>query len=295
MVGFNTDHYFHIGEAHLGQGLPCQDFAYSEVVGDAAFAIVADGCSTGGMTDVGSRVVALAAAQAVREYAQGLASDVGEISALIRSATLVTMSTVRRTLALHQQDLLATCVYAAVTPAGGFVHLQGDGVVAFKYVTGQIILLRYDWDDNMPCYPVYGFNNFVQFIAAQGGDATAQRLHIESWEYNPDTQQFVHVDTEGVALGNAVRGLTLPIMPEVLANGLEFVAVFTDGVTQIEGQDWKQAVIDLLAFKNVAGAFAKRRMIRHIKDSQKSGRGPMDDIAYSVIRIAEGGQHATQP
>jgi len=58
-------------------------------------------------------------------------------------------------------------------------------------------------------------------------------------------------------------------------------------VTQIDGVDWKDAVVQFLAFKNTAGEFAKRRMIRGIKDANKKGRGPFDDISYAVIGVQQ--------
>ncbi len=276
-----TDHYFSIGQAHLGQGSPCQDFAISGVVDDVAFAIVADGCSTGGHTDVGSRMVALSTAQAIREYANKRMT--AHTLGLIRTQQQAVMISTRRMLGLQQKDMLATCAFALVFPRNGFVHLQGDGVVAFKFTSGHVRMHRYDWAGNCPAYLAYAEDNYTGFIAAQGGDPAAIKLNGESWDYMPG-HDFSIREPEDYALSEGIKGVTLPF-DEYLNDGLEFVAVFSDGVTQIEGQDWKQAVVDLLAFKSVNGEFAKRRMIRHIKDSQKSGRGPMDDIAYSVIRV----------
>ncbi len=47
------------------------------------------------------------------------------------------------------------------------------------------------------------------------------------------------------------------------------------------------AVSSLLAFKNTTGEFAKRRMIRGIKDFHQVGRGPIDDISFAVVRIEQ--------
>ena len=59
---------------------------------------------------------------------------------------------------------------------------------------------------------------------------------------------------------------------------------------QADGMNWQDAVLDLLAFKNLNGEFAKRRMIRFIKDSKKNDKkGPLDDISFAVIRI-DGGE-----
>jgi len=136
-------------------------------------------------------------------------------------------------------------------------------------------------------------DNHSAFIVAQGGDLGAIKFEVESWDNIPGFD-FKKLNSNGIKLGDGIGGITLPITEQNLTDGLEYVAVFSDGVTQIEGQDWKDAVVQLLAFKGVAGEFAKRRMIRHIKDSQKAGKGPMDDIGYAVIRVENEVQHAAQ-
>jgi hypothetical protein len=93
--------------------------------------------------------------------------------------------------------------------------------------------------------------------------------------------------------------LSTPDLPAI-----EYIAVFSDGICQIDGGsiqsitkgpdapflergylDWRDAVTALLDFKTNHGEFAKRRMVRAIKDSLGYGRGPQDDISYAVIRI----------
>ena len=286
----STDSFFSLGQAHIGQGKPCQDFALSGLVGNAAFAIVADGCSTGGLTDVGSRIITLSTAQAIIENI-GSGNITEETLNRIKTQQQAVMIASRRMLGLSKQDMLATCVFAVLSPSGGFIHLQGDGVFALKFKMGHIMMFRYDWAENAPAYPVYAEDNYSNFITFQGGDLEANKLKCELWDYVPDiglrdiNVGFNQLGATECSLGEGISGNTFFITEEHLNGGLEFITVFSDGVTQIEGQDWKQAVIDLLAFKNVEGEFAKRRMIRHIKDSQKVGKGPIDDIAYSVIRV----------
>ena len=70
MNQLQTDHYFHIGKAHLTGGKPCQDYAISQVYQDAAFALVCDGCSSGRHTDVGSRILGLSTLKALKQYWQ---------------------------------------------------------------------------------------------------------------------------------------------------------------------------------------------------------------------------------
>lgn len=67
-MDYKTNHAFHIGAQHLSLGKPCQDYAVSGSINDTtAYAIVSDGCSSGGETDIGARIVALATKRALEE------------------------------------------------------------------------------------------------------------------------------------------------------------------------------------------------------------------------------------
>ncbi|MFY9457834.1 MAG: protein phosphatase 2C domain-containing protein [Candidatus Spechtbacterales bacterium] len=281
---FETDSYFHIGHQHLNSGKPCQDYATSATYNDAAFAIVSDGCSSGGKTDVGARILALATASAICEHwttVRTVREDTVPLEISIRQR--LTMAGTRKTLGLSRQDMLATCLYQYLTPCGGFVHLQGDGVFAYKKRSGHIYMCRYEWADNKPLYLAYAEDYFAGFIKDHGGDVNAARLAKQYWEYTPDGK-FSQLPSEEVTLGEAIHGITIRLSADELRD-VSFSAVFSDGVTQIDSLDWKEAVVELLAFKTIEGEFAKRRMIRAIKDAQKNGKGPADDIAYAVVRV----------
>ena len=123
----------------------------------------------------------------------------------------------------------------------------------------------------------------MSFIQAHGGDINEKRLTKECWEYSSDGE-LLQLPSEEFTLGEGICGVTQPIPQDVLET-TDCIAVFSDGVTQIEGLDWKDAVVELLAFKTTEGEFAKRRMIRFIRDAQKDSKGPLDDIAYAVVRV----------
>jgi len=283
MIKLFTDHYFHIGGAHLTSGKPCQDYAISDVYEDMAFAIISDGCSTGRNTDVGSRVLSLSTASAMRDNwltRQMINSD--RTPSEISMRQHIVLSGIQESLDLISDDMLATCAYAYVSPAGGFIHVQGDGVVALKYDDGRVIVHNFEWSNNMPYYPAYKNGKLKQFIDAHGGDVDEICLQKETWII--DDESAVEQEVYQYSLSQGVQGVTINISQTDL-RGVKFIAVFSDGVTQIDGVDWKDAVKSFLAFKNTTGAFAKRRMIRGIKDMQKIGKGPVDDISYAVIRV----------
>ena len=304
MIRFSTDHYFHIGSAHYQSGKPCQDYALSGVYGSVACAVVSDGCSTGRHTDVGSRVLTLSTLQAIRDHARASSGALNTAVVSITSRQQQILSTTRIILGLERSDMLATCGYVYLTPSGGFVHVQGDGVVVLKFRNKKIKMFRYEWQDNTPFYPSYGDGDLERFVAVHGGDWNAVRLQCTSVVRDVDGS-YAEEDKKGFTLREGLEGIALNISREELGE-LEFVGVFTDGITQIGepndssgSLDWREAVREFMAFKTLTGEFAKRRMIRGIKTLAGAGSGPIDDISYAVVRIEsvaeEGGDLGQHP
>ncbi|MCK4554046.1 hypothetical protein KAU19_03720, partial [Candidatus Parcubacteria bacterium] len=186
----------------------------------------------------------------------------------------------------HQHDMLATCVYAYISPSGGFAHIQGDGVVALKYRDGRIDMFNFEWENNMPYYPAYNENGLADFIKEHGNDLDALRLSEKKCLMGADGN-FFESGIKNYTLSKGVRGVTINIPKDLLLTELEFIAVFSDGVTQVDQVSWENAVAMFMSFKNTTGEFAKRRMIRGIKDVQKINKGPIDDISYAVIRVEQ--------
>ncbi len=282
-----TDDYFHIGASHLGGGIPCQDYALSRALedGSMAYAIVSDGCSTGGRTDVGSRIIVHTADVAIRDLWKRRSDHiVGGAEKEIDLHQQVLLTGAKVQLGVEQRDLLATCMYAIVSKKGVIVHVRGDGVIAIVRRNGSISLRRYDWSQNMPLYPAYFEDNFRAFAQAHGTEDTKSALIEEVWDISPNAScERVFAEKHEINVG--IDGITIRMGGVALQNEISFVCLFTDGVTQVDGVDWKDAVLSLVSFKSTAGSFAKRRMISFIKDAQKKGKGPLDDIAYAVIRV----------
>lgn len=284
MFKLYADHYFHIGDVHLTAGKPCQDYAISDVGNGAIFAIVSDGCSKGRHTDIGSRLIALSTMTALKEHWMKFHSPFGENTTKeIGLHQKLRLSAAREILGLKPEDLFATSVYAYITAQGGFVQIQGDGIVALKYQEGNIITSRFEWLENAPFYPVYEDEALKNFILLQGNDLEALRLNEEKWEQKNGAWQ--KLEERKFSLSQGIQGVTLEISQEMLENNLEFIAVFSDGLNQIQGVDWKDALANFTGFKGRAGEFAKRRMISGIRDYKANGHKLYDDLAFAVVRI----------
>lgn len=265
----HADSHFTIGSTHITAGKCCQDYAMTGVDGDSAIAVVSDGCSTGGRTDVGARIVALTTIQAAKRSPLDVTSHRNEC--LLQA---------QFTLCLDNSDLLATSLYAVVTPDGAFYCLHGDGVVAIKHRSGRLHLKRFDWLDNTPFYPAYAGVDRERFVEVHGGDLAGHRLTGVDVIMSPG--QVPHT-------WNSTHALWVGMNPSAQRifnfEDIEFLAVFSDGVTQIENVDWKDAVVELMSFKNTAGEFVKRRTMAALRKFREVGKGPVDDFSMAAIRV----------
>ncbi len=266
MTTFFTDHYFQIG----------------------ALAVVSDGCSGGRHTDVGARLVGLSTVTALRDHwTMNQNIDSAHTPADIALRVRMQQAQLYTALGLEGCDMLATQSYIYLSHSGGIVHVHGDGVISLMHTDGTIVMHNIAWHDNMPHYPAYTNADTAQFIAAHGGDVHAVRMHEDVWRRSPEGE-FSCEEENAYTLAQGLQGKTLVITPEMLAQ-LSFVMIFSDGVGQIDGMNWRDAVALFCAFKNTTGAFAKRRMIRGIKETETFGRGPLDDMAYAVVGITHDG------
>lgn len=279
---FNTDDIFLIGENHIRTGKPCQDYARSGTAGKVAYAIVSDGCSTGGETDIGARLIGLSTAESIRLWREFVKSErFGEVAAAIHKRQRGIIKGTGHLLGVSTEDMLATASYAVLSKESGFVNVRGDGVVAVVERDGKIYFHRFDWENNMPFYPAYSESPlFEAFVAAHGGDASKEALSHQVWCLETNGNLYA-VKSIAYSITQSFDGVTIPVD----VSKTVFVAVFSDGVCQVDGLDWKDATQKLLAFKTLAGVFVKRRMMRFVKDAREIGKGPLDDIACAVIHI----------
>ncbi|MEI7750088.1 MAG: protein phosphatase 2C domain-containing protein [Candidatus Moraniibacteriota bacterium] len=289
----HTDHHFQIGEWHLRSGMPCQDYALSETYGHIAFGIVSDGCSSAGSTDIGARLLTSATAAAlreIREFGETIAPETA--IGYVRARQKEILDAAGSLLRVGQDDLLATCIHAYVDEHRGIVLVQGDGVVAIRLNNGNTIAHRLEWDGNMPFYPAYRNGRLDRFVEAHGADIDADRLTEDCFVSDGSREWKPFFSARRHSLKAGMGGIRIDIGPELLEE-TEFIALFTDGITQIDRIDWKDAISEFLAFRHVAGAFAKRRIMRGIEGMRKAGSVQQDDIACAVIRIARGNENKT--
>lgn len=268
----NVDHAFHIGEQHLRQGKPNQDYALSGALENGLhYGIVSDGCSSGGETDIGARLVSLALKQA-------LASGP---SVSIVDRAQVYLDSMQCTLHLANRDLLATGMLV-MGHESQFVStlVLGDGLVVEQSMHGTLYVHKYEWSDNMPYYLAYALSGRSEFLARE------PVLTEEFWSISgPDDWQY-HRTVERSTFEATREGTKWSHEPPRGPWDLASIAIISDGALQVDNLPWQRVVWELMHFKSTNGRFAARRMNRFLSEAKTRGRGPLDDIAMAVIHFS---------
>ena len=268
-----VDHSFHIGAQHRRHGKPNQDYALSGVLENGlTYGIVSDGCSSGGHTDIGARLMALALKQAVAQ---------GPLTSLVER-TRAYLEGMRRSLGLETKDLLATSLLALANEQQ-FVQMLilGDGVLVERSIYGTLYAHKFEWSENTPFYLAYNDSERAQFLDRQPA------LTREFWSIRgPDDWQH-HRTTEESDFMAMRSGVEWMYEPPHGPWDLASIGIFSDGVQQVEDVPWQTVIWELMNFKSTGGQFVTRRMNRFLETASKHGRSPLDDIAMAAIHIAD--------
>ncbi len=289
MISLQADHYFAIGHHHHRGGKPCQDYAQSGVFetpyGKMVFGVISDGCSSGGNTDVGARIVAISTSIILQQhYNLSPFGECIENQSMVDFISVLQIYKIKEAISflrITERDALATSGYIITKGYGGYVHLDGDGVVFLRGKDKEEIMVKISWDKEMPYYPIYRYSE-EEFIKAHGGDRHLAAV-TEEWWQRTGTGAWKLLQEKRVSIHNGMKGFTFWF--NLLEIEFDCIAVFSDGVSQVENIDWKEAVTQLVAFKTTAGEFVKRRAMRFISESKNVGKGPLDDISCAVVLI----------
>jgi len=275
----NTDTYFRIGSTHK----ICQDFALSNdrnrktgvIVGDP-FIIVSDGCSTAEHSDIGARLLALAAKRHID-------MAIGDDSFVCATKAMAEVSC--RTLGLSRDALSATLLVGKATDVGIYGLIYGDGVIAARNRDGSLHFEEVRFVSGAPYYLRYELNPLdkANYIEKFG-------LKVELNRYK--------VDAKGVEKNTTSFDLD-PARPFFsYAYDIEHwktVALFSDGVSAFEKTvktgtsiskdhvDLEIIIPELMAFKNFAGEFLQRRSIRAFENFTSADIQGTDDVGIGVI------------
>jgi len=204
---FKTDSSIRIGVDHAVKGIDNQDYSMSGILPGQhfAFAIVSDGCTSGGKTDLGSRIIVQATTKAIVDKFHGEleTNKYGLVAKMLgkpfknkivnddfieigkTQADFVEKG--QKGLFAVKNDLLATSIYGVFSEYGGFVRLHGDGAIVIRRKDGDVVILNFDWAKSMPFYPfVYNDQDKKElFFENHGGKSAKDRYTLSAYTVKP--------------------------------------------------------------------------------------------------------------
>jgi len=265
-TAMHADAYYAIGSTHID----CQDYALAGLAAAGLpYAIVTDGCSSSPRSDVGARLLAIAAEQ---QLCSGNESPNPE-RIIARAGQLAD--------ALRLNSCLdATLLYAWSQHDCTEVVLSGDGVIATRRDDGLIEAWAVSFDDGAPAYLSYLLDQprLTNYLAR---NATRQ---VEHWL---DGERLARRSEPLLAHPYGFR-LSLPIERYPL------VMLLSDGAQSFHDEracrrlELNEVLPLLLSFKFLSGRFVVRRCRRFLrKQCPRRGWGNRDDIAAAAICTAD--------
>lgn len=279
-----TDSYFTIGATHGKAGTPCEDYALAgELRPGLVFGIVSDGCSGAyAHTDEGARALSFAFRQVLHD---GGAQDDAWFDGAFTQRLLARFRANSYT--DEPDDRYATAVGFAATQERAAVYLFGDGAYALRFADGRQRLVWFEWDDNAPYYLNYRLcPQFDADFRAALAENQSPPL-VEAWAdfratgKADDPVEMLAEGSRRLPFSALENGLVCSFRPQ--EEGIEALAVLTDGINQIGDLTGVQALAELFAFKNFQGNFVKRRMMRGLERLAATGQRPQDDLAMACV------------
>ena len=259
------DSFFTIARQHL----ICQDYAIAAAE-PLPLLILSDGCSSSRDTDIGSRLLVKSAEKTLRSIAPNLPSYQELGATTLANAVAAADCLALRRSALDATLLLAICHDDAVT-----AMMYGDGYLAAIRRDGGLEYISVSYAENMPYYLNYWTDDprKRQYLAESGGGKEVVSISTHS----------------GQQRETRLADYDAPLVWTFPASDYRLVALCSDGVAAFSlletGQtiSVEQMLDGLLTYKTTAGAFVTRRAKRLLKELDKQGIFPADDLSSAVM------------
>lgn len=269
----NTDSFFSIGNGHVIDGVPCQDYALTcdGLHLGSKLAVVSDGCSASPDSDIGARILCHMLKKKFQTY---------EIIKQMRATVSLAHSLLKSDFNLAETCLDATLCYVTYDPSrveGFDVHVKliGDGSFFVKYKNHTSQFVSLDWEFNAPPYLNY-LTNAVRMSHLLGSGQKGKQTEVLQGLTSTDVEEFeISMQEHLYDDINFVYD----------SRQLESISVMSDGMGQIIGKQLLEAIEEFNAFKDYTGSFVKRRAIRALKDLAKDGHKPIDDVSIATLHF----------
>lgn len=265
------------GIKHIEKGQLCQDYSIGFTVDQYTFLVLSDGCSSGGATDLGARLICLKAKQLLQKDPE-----------LIKTPTLIEEKICQyiaeNQLELHAVDYLATLQIVGYDGQLIYVISFGDGAFGFIKKDGSQYIVTADYSNNAPYYFNYKIN------ANLGKAWLSQEKGIKkitTYVRTDATESFEvkNVNSFTPKWDSQLNTIVNTVYYDVFdASDISMLFIATDGFMSFEKCTMSQVWEQLLGFKSTVGQFVQRRLAaqsrRWLKDLEL---GPSDDLSIGVI------------
>jgi len=258
----------------------CQDYALSESRHIFPYIIVSDGCSSSPDTDIGARIISCRARENIFKIMNMLSKDTAEAVYSIFGYEVINESrAIAHNLGLPMSCLDATLLVSVIRNNDIYTFMYGDGVIMSRKRSGVAYFMSRDFQSNAPYYLSYWADN--------------ARREMYKKEYGNMSIRLEVYDIEG----NPMR--ITP--PEILPYDHKFISVepLEDYQSITIGSDGVKSLVDitgskeigpkdslsLIEFKNTAGEFLKRRVLKATKDWSKANIQHTDDLGLAGFHI----------
>lgn len=299
----SADAFFRMGSTHS----ICQDYAAAGDWYGQSCAIVSDGCSGADengrvpnaasgapWTDWGARLLVQAARSRIRAICEGHFLAEALIRSVLHRAEC---------LALPRSALDATLLVATVTPAGDvLVHQTGDGVVAWREVSGAIGYQTVRYALGRPRYLSYLLDPSAhERLVAPSGDsddllAGSYEVTSNGWQprqgWGPQLCRTVSFEASTPYERQLRFHREMP-RDGSLRPAVDVVALFSDGVESFRDADLnpvplETVLLELLSLKNLHGRFVTRRCGKFLgKLCAEKGWRHADDFSMAAVGFEE--------
>jgi hypothetical protein len=273
------DSFFTIGSSHY----VCQDYMLSGFLNEnQGYVILCDGCSTAIDSDFGARLLAKAAEMVLKH--EGVSPDQENFGSKVIEKAFDAACYLN----IPKESLAATLLIAVQDTESVKTYLAGDGVIAAKTRTGDIVVYIYDSDNNAPYYLKYLI------------DPSSRQDYFDLFGKTLNCKEYlIDKNFNAKMLGKTSMPCEVPARIEFRNDDFEFVAIMSDGslsfLANVETETSKtNKIIDinlilkeLFSFKNFTKGFVKRRCQMAWKKFHSQGWYNFDDFSIGVIKTPE--------
>jgi len=278
MNKMNADYYIEKGQSHDF----CEDFALAGKIGESAYAILSDGCSSSEHVDLGARLLVHAAKDGM---AAAFCAPKVDWESFARKAINKAQRAARCFESLPNTVLDATLMLASVVPDGNGAFeatacAWGDGAILVK--RGDAIaatLIRFSM--NAPFYLSYHLDpqRSQAYLEKQGGVKDVLRSTLV-----PDSPSTIQTTRESVSQ---------PLKPYVESITLQpgdSLVLVSDGIAQFFAGDntpipWESIAPEFINYKQMTGVFLRRRMNFFQRKNRADGVTHLDDVSGAAITV----------